>query len=213
MRAVAAICLSSGFSGWGTRSRPHICAVSASKGRTLSLYSVSSLPSQRSSRWACLASPRWRINSTPRRNSPIDTALRYSAVPFDAALRKKVTTPALAFSFLRSSLMTSVSIRYTPRLSAILHASEVVVFPDSWDGPQCFREMPLARTMQGARQDLAMLGFGTAAMGRGAALQRQHERRVNTTYDQARHVFLIIIYVISMIAHSFSGILTANSRR
>jgi len=29
MKAVAAICLSSGFSGWGTRSRPHICAVSA----------------------------------------------------------------------------------------------------------------------------------------------------------------------------------------
>jgi len=113
---------------------------------------------------------------------------------FDAALRKKVTTPAFAFSLLRSSLMTSVSTRYTPRLSAILDANEVVFLPDLRDGTQCFREMPLARTMQGARQDLAMLGFGTAAMGRRAPLQRLHERRVETTYDQIRHAFLVMIH-------------------
>src|SRR5580704_5229029 len=33
MSAVAAICLSSEFSGFGTRSRPQTCAVSSSKGR------------------------------------------------------------------------------------------------------------------------------------------------------------------------------------
>src|SRR5258708_26013458 len=125
---------------------------------------------------------------------------------FDAALRKKVTTPAFAFSLLRSSLMTSVSTRYTPRLSAILDANEVVFLPDLRDGTQCFREMPLARTMQGARQDLAMLGFGTAAMGRRAPLQRLHERRVETTYDQVRHIFLLMIDMLSMIAYSSSGI-------
>jgi hypothetical protein len=94
-----------------------------------------------------------------------------------------VTTPEFALSLLRNSLMTSVSTRYTPSLSAILHANEVGVFPDPRDSTQCFREMPLARTMQGARQDLAMLSFGTAAMGRRATLQRLHERRVDTTYD------------------------------
>jgi hypothetical protein len=123
-------------------------------------------------------------------------------VSFDAVLRKKVTTPEFALSLLRNSLMTSVSTRYTPSLSAILHANEVGVFPDRRDSTQCFREMPLARTMQGARQDLAMLSFGTAAMGRRAALQRQHERRIDTTYDQVRHDFLVIIMMLSMIAHS-----------
>jgi hypothetical protein len=134
-------------------------------------------------------------------------------VSFDEALRKKVTTPVFAFSFLRSSLMTSVSTRYTPSLSAILHANEVVVFPDPRDCTQCFREMPLARTMQGARQDLAMLGFGTAAMCRRAVLQRLHQRCVDTTYDQVRHVFLVMIQLLSMIAYSFSEISMANSRR
>jgi hypothetical protein len=38
MRAVAAICLSSGFSGFGTRSRPHTCAVSSSIGKITSVY-------------------------------------------------------------------------------------------------------------------------------------------------------------------------------
>src|SRR5882762_10269379 len=130
---------------------------------------------------------------------------------FDAASRKKLTTPAFTFPFLRSSLMTSVSTRYTPSLSAILDANEVVFLSYLRDGSQCFREMPLARTMQGARQDLAMLGFGTAAMGRRAALQRLHQRRVYTTYDQVRHGCLVKIHMLSMISHSFSGISTANS--
>ncbi len=104
--------------------------------------------------------------------------------------------PVFAFSFLRSSLMASVSTRYTPSPSAFLHADEVVVFPDPGDCTQCFREMPFARTMQGARQDLAMLGFGTAVTGRRALLKRLHERRVDITYDQVRHVFLVRIYML-----------------
>src|SRR5450631_1335746 len=123
------------------------------------------------------------MSSTPRRNSPIVTAAKYSGASLDAVFLKKAITPGFAFSFLRNSLMTSVSIRYTRRLGRILEAREVRIVPDVRDRCERFRQVSLAWPPQCACQDLPMLGFGTAAMFRRTMLERSHQRLIDAAHD------------------------------
>jgi hypothetical protein len=92
----------------------------------------------------------------------------------DDASLKKATTPGFAVSFLRNSLITSVSTRYTLRLGGILDTFEVLVLPYVRNCSQHFCQAPLAGAAQRASQNLSMLAFGTAGMFRRSLLERLH---------------------------------------
>src|SRR5436309_324315 len=113
-------------------------------------------------------------------------------------------TPGFALSFLRNSLMTSVSTRYTPRLGCILDTGEVLVLPDFRNRRQRFCQRPFSRPAQHDCQDFPMLCFGTAPVLCCSLLQRLHQGVVDPAHDQVCHDALAFFYTLSMIARPAS---------
>src|SRR5882724_4720104 len=115
------------------------------------------------------------------------TAVRYRGKSRTEASLKKAVTRRSAWSLLRSSLMTSVSTRYTLRLGRILDARKVLVTPDLGHSGQYLGQVTLPRATQDAGQDLPMLGLCTAPMFCRALLERQDQRCIDLSDDQIGH--------------------------
>ncbi len=111
LRAMEAICLSTGFRGDRDISFPQTWAESPSNARIRSPKSLVSIPSQPSKRRHWERSPRLRIISRPWRNSP--TAWTGRNIVSFGDLCQNFRTPALALLPFLASLITCESIRYT----------------------------------------------------------------------------------------------------
>jgi hypothetical protein len=93
---------------------------------------------------------------------------------------KNSMTPRYALDFLRASLITLVSIKYTGRLEVGLDALEVRVGADVRNRSQQLRQRALARAGESLSQDLSMFRLGASAVCASALLERPHERLIDT---------------------------------
>src|ERR1700722_17865937 len=106
------------------------------------------LANQVSRRSACSASPRRRMSSTPRPNSPTEIAERNTGSPEAATISKKATTPRFALARLRASLITLVSIKYIRRAPDRLDPLEIGVDADVRHRGQNLRRGATARARE-----------------------------------------------------------------
>src|SRR5690606_17951817 len=134
-------------------------------------------------------SPRWRISSTPRRNSPTVTTERYAGTPSLRIRAKKSRTPRSALSVFLISLTTFVSIKYTPAALAI-QTSEVLVFTDVGDRGEHLGETLSGGTKQSLLQDDAVFRFGASPVSCSSLFQRLDNPVVEVSHYQTRHSVL-----------------------
>ncbi|CAG9251651.1 hypothetical protein PCAR4_30059 [Paraburkholderia caribensis] len=182
--------MSSECAGSGTRRWPHVCATSVPTFRMWLLKESMIVSSQPSRRNAWNLSPRCRMRSTPRRNSPTVTTERYRRCPPSLAVSKKACTPGLARLLLRISLITLVSIKYTRSpaiVSCVVAALEIGVIADVGHAHQPLREAELFGLKKRLRQDFPMLCFDAAPVSRGLFTQVLHQRIVQTSDQKICH--------------------------
>src|ERR1700733_11636476 len=121
--------------------------------------------------------------STPRRNSPTETAAKYNICPVSVALSKKSITPELARPRLRDSLTTLASIKHMGCFDVGLLALEFFVAPDVGHRYENFRKASPPRLFQRLFQNAAMLLLGAVAVLACSRLQRLHQRVVQAANE------------------------------
>jgi hypothetical protein len=97
-------------------------------------------------------------------------------------------TPGFALDFLRASLMTLVSTKYTGCRPLGLDALEVRVGADIGNRSQQLRQSALAWARESLGQYLSMFRLGASAVRASALLERLDERLIDTANEQVRHV-------------------------
>src|ERR1700745_2570279 len=124
-------------------------------------------------------------------------------MPSALARAKKARTPALLFAPLRTSLITSVSTRYTSASAVGLLTDEVAVFADVRHVRQDLGKGLSLRPAQGSFQDLPVFLLGTAVTLGRALFQCAHEllRQVSDHYLRHR-VRPFRCLMLSMLASS-----------
>jgi hypothetical protein len=103
------------------------------------------------------------------------------------ACLKKRLTPMSAFAFLRSSLMTLVSIKYIHISNRILHPFEIGIPARARYRCQRFSKTPPGRQQQQCFEQSAVFGFRTPAIPRGSFLECVHDTLIKVSDDEICH--------------------------
>jgi hypothetical protein len=99
-------------------------------------------------------------------------------------------TPAFALPFLRDSLTTLVSIKYTAGLAGGAHSLEVCVQSHIGHSRQDFDKAASAWARKGRGQDVPVLGFCASTMCAGALLEGPDNSFIDTPNKQVSHGLL-----------------------